>query len=553
MHKHQTMIRSFLLAIAFFFSAQVHAQSDFRIGATAVPGLLAPAEAQNDIVLERILIHFKGFRYIKNDHGRYDAFARFSVHYSFLNKSKKKVFAEATVPNRVYFNEFDRRQRSLILDNVAAAVPGLFRLQGNEQQIREEMEALFSKKVFIRRFMNVRDLPKLDMAYAIVQDGRALHYERCELEFRWNKDRPEDPGVLQMEVKQKLQLVFPADSRSELEWEFLSPAFLTGKESTKLYVPVSTTGIAGWGDKVKRLYLASSANDGSVALPYYMDYKQAMMDHDINLVIIENHKPQRNERIAFYDVKDIGCACYEGDARAVPVYIPQAIDKISASSWYQNEIRLNGDCLQSEEEVSIYTNVPPYLNGLDGTLGFTGRALKKVHHTRVLLDGKYTADCDDSGEPYLRLDQGYHPVWAFDESSDSIETDGQARANTFSTTTAWCAAGGVGEYLEFETRQSVKEIKFYTGIRSNNDIYRKFGRVKMLQIEQTDGPYRKLIVLSDLVTSSYEVMMPAGKYRMTIKETYPGVRYESTCLARLRFTFASPDPWLDQIIKKPGQ
>ncbi len=547
------MIRIFLFATALFLSAHINAQSDFRIGATAVAGLLTPAEARDDIVLDRILIHFKGFRYIKNDHGRYDAYARFSVNYSFINKSKKKIYLEAVVPNRVYFNEFDRTHRSLILDNVAAVVPGLFRLQGNEQQIRQEMERLFNQKVFIRRFMNVRDLPKLNMAYAIVQDGRALHYERCELEFRWNKDRPEAPGVLQMDVKQKLQLVFPADSRSELAWEFLSPAFLTGKESTRLYVPVSTTGISGWGDKVKNLYLASPANEGSVALPYYVNYRQAMIDHDINLVIIENHKAQRNERIAFYDVRDIGCNCYQGDASAVPVFIPRAIDNISASSWFQNEIRLNGDCLQSEEELSIYTNVPSYLNGLDGTLGFTGRALKKEDHTELALDGKYKVDCDASGAPYLLFNQGYHPVWAFDESSDSIWIDGRPKANTFTTSTAWCAAGGVGEYLEFETRQSVKEIKFYTGIRSNNDIYRKFGRVKMLQIEQTDGPYRKLIVLSDLVTSSYNVMMPAGKYRMTIKETYPGVRYESTCLARLRFTFASPDPWLDQIILNTGQ
>ncbi|GEM_PF-4397895 len=547
------MIRSFLLAVVFLLSAHIRAQSDFRIGATALPGLLTPAEAQNDIVLERILIHFKGFRYIKNDHGRYDAYGRFSVHYSFLNKSKKKLYVEASVPNRVYFNEFDRSHRSLVLDNVAAAVPGLFKLQGNDRQIREEMENLFSKKVFIRRFMNVSDLPKLNMAYAIAQDGRALHYERCELEFRWNKERPEDPGVLQMDLKQKLELVFPADSRSELEWEFLSPAFLTGKESSKLYVPVSTTGISGWADKVKFLYLASTANEGSVALPYYMDYRRAMTGHDINLVIIEKHKPQRNERIAFYDVRDIGCACYQGDAEAVPLFIPLAIDNISASSWYQNEIRLNGKCLQSEDEVSIYSNVPPYLNGRDGTLGFTGRALKKTGHTRLVLDDKYVADCDASGEPFLLLSRGYHPVWAFDESKDSIYTDGQARANTFTTSTAWCAAGGTGEYLEFETRQGVKEIKFYTGIRSNNDIYRKFGRVKMLQIEQQDGPYRKLIVLSDLITSSYDVMMPAGKYRMIIKETYPGVRYESTCLSRMRFTFASPDPWLDRIILKTGQ
>lgn len=544
------MIRSFLLATALFFALSIRAQSDIRIAATAVPGLLTPAEAQNDITLERILIHFKGFRYIKNDHGRYDAFARFSVHYSFLNKSKKKRYVEANVPNRVYFNEFDRSHRSLVLDNVAAAVPGLFKLQGNEQQIRAEMDNLFKQKVFIRRFMNVRDLPKLDMAYAIRQDGQALHYENCELEFRWNKERPEEPGVLQMDVNQKILLVFPAESRSELEWEFLSPAFFTQKESSKFYIPISTTGISGWGDQVKFLYLASAPNEGSVALPYYMDYRKTIMDRDLNLVIIEKPSPQRNERIAFYDEQNMDCACSQGDDKAVPVFIPQAIAQISASSWYQNEIDLHGNCLQSEEEVSIYSNVPPYLEGLDGTLGFTGRALKKSNHTQSILDGKYSEDCNESGAPYLRLNEGYHPVWAFDQSSDSLYIDGHPKENTFPNSTAWCAAGGVGEYLEFETRQAVKEIKFYTGIRSNDDIYRKFGRVKMLEIEQQDGPYRKLIVLSDLLTSSYNVMMPAGKYRMIIKETYPGVRYESTCLSGMRFTFASPDPWLDQIIHK---
>ncbi len=544
------MTRFFLIAFLTIFSQLAFAQAKFRTAATCLPGMLTPENPSDKLVLEKAFIHFKGFKYEKSDQGRYTALARFSVHYSIYNQSKQGQTINAIVPTQAFFYDFDREERSLMLDQLSASIPGLFNLNGEDQQIRSRMEALFENKVFIRRFMNVRDLPKLGMNYAIIQDGKELQYERVEVDFRWLKERPEDEGTLEADFRQKLSLYFPPSSGSELEWEFLVPAFLTGDETIKLFTPVATDGLSQWQGKIDDLFLAGKVNESSIALPYYMEYTEEAGNEGLTIIHVKDHQPQRNERLAFYDVQNIHCGCYREDEPAVPVYIPSPIVEISASSWFQNEIKLNKTCPESEEAISVFTNILPFVKGLDGTLGFTGRALKKVNHTLQILESHFTIDCDESGEPYTLLKDGYHPVWAFDEGPDSIIINKREVINQLKGSTAWCAAGGVGEYLEFTSTQAISEIKFYTGIRSSDENYRKFGRVKMMELQEVNGPYRKLIVLSDILTSSYKVEMPPGKYRMMIKEIYPGQRYESACISSIRFQFVLSDPWLNQILNR---
>ena len=142
----------------------------------------------------------------------------------------------------------------------------------------------------------------------------------------------------------------------------------------------------------------------------------------------------------------------------------------------------------------------------------------------------------------------HHPVWAFDVGVDSVGKYGVKEEGNFSLKTAWCegsTGSGIGQYIEFEITQPVNYMKFYTGYQKSEKEYADQARVKFFELEGVTNNYEKLLIFSDQgISSSYDVFLQPGKYRLKIKEVYPG-KQPITCFSDIMLYFTVDDNWLN--------
>lgn len=95
---------------------------------------------------------------------------------------------------------------------------------------------------------------------------------------------------------------------------------------------------------------------------------------------------------------------------------------------------------------------------------------------------------------------------------------------------------GIGEYLDIEFYKNVNEIQILNGYVDfdRQYLFKENSRVKVILIESLDGKFSQLYELKDLVEFS-DIMFPypTSKIRITIKEVYPGDKYDDTCLTTI--------------------
>ena len=180
---------------------------------------------------------------------------------------------------------------------------------------------------------------------------------------------------------------------------------------------------------------------------------------------------------------------------------------------------------------------PVFLTAQSDSNWFMGKtdkaALVSVSSTAELVETQF-------GGNYL-----YPPAYVLDGKGD----------------TTWCPGGrGIDQALTigFAEAISFDEIQIVNGFAGANDLYLKNNRVKTILITQVAG---KHFQNQDYPLSDKQPTWQSIKFRLdqtaqtvtfTIKDIYPGYKYDDTCLSDIRFLYkgqAIPYSGADKLIK----
>ena len=153
-------------------------------------------------------------------------------------------------------------------------------------------------------------------------------------------------------------------------------------------------------------------------------------------------------------------------------------------------------------------------------------------------------------------------VFAYHAVIESAEFSPVAAFDGFYET-SWCenvSGSGLGEYIEFELTEPVSGFIISNGfkrftiddwvfdsgyfersIRDDSlglkDYFKMNSRVKSMEIKRLDGFSYNIVELSDQrdPQTFFGCNLLPGRYRFTINDTYPGSKWEDTCLAEITF------------------
>lgn len=97
---------------------------------------------------------------------------------------------------------------------------------------------------------------------------------------------------------------------------------------------------------------------------------------------------------------------------------------------------------------------------------------------------------------------------------------------------------GEGETIHIfsnEGKKYVSQINIYNGFAKTDDLYKKNSRVKGLMIQFEDGTvvYEELQDSKDVQTIYLDEIVETGWIKLTVISTYPGTKYEDTCLTEI--------------------
>ena len=527
----------------------IWANNEKITGATATSGVIYTTSKEGaDISMNNAIVRFNGFYERLMPDYKTVPQCSYSALYALENTTVNFKSIEATLPVTFYFTEFDKDKRSRILNNLAVLMPELIDLKGDAAAIKAKLNAQFQNRLFIRKFFNERDLPELHMDIKIIQDDKEVKVDKVMLEFRMIRDNSGKEGeVLVMDMQLMYTLQFKPKQTAMVRMEYVLPSFETVSNVKYYFSPFVTGSGRGWQGNIKNLYIISPAIESTIALPYNLDYKLHNFKYNKNLLVFRNHKPEKFEKIGFYAIKEGFCDCGK-DAFIDRISLPNALQNVTASSWVKSNQTENNVCSAPSTDLTVVKWVPDFDEGKNYELGFLKNNLKTENSGSTRLQSHIQNDC--SGNiPTLNFKDRFNPIWAFDFGLDSIGTLGYMQEGKFNLETAWCTNGGVGEYLEFEITQPVDFMKFHTGFQKNDQTYKENNKVKYFELQQIGGSYKRTFLFSELLSSSYEVEMPKGKYRLYIKDIYKGTKGSMTCFSNIILSFTIDDPWLNQYYK----
>jgi hypothetical protein len=134
--------------------------------------------------------------------------------------------------------------------------------------------------------------------------------------------------------------------------------------------------------------------------------------------------------------------------------------------------------------------------------------------------------------------------------------------------TAWSEGDktDVGQYLEFELTRPAAGLRIMGGFLGARHaprgtgkaqkllarLYTANSRPKRLELVSTDGKRRFELVLADKKGqwNVFPVLVPAGRYRLVILETYRGTRWQDTSIGEVEL-FTGDLAWLDKLRADP--
>lgn len=541
-------MKVFLSLTLFFLASLSFAQSGYKVGVTAAPGIPFATETQDQIALDNSIVYFRGFENKWIDEYNKVPLASFQYLYAFDNTSGGPAYVPVELPVYFFFSEFDKVNRSNILDNLAELMPDILDLDQEEVAIKENLRAQFENRNFIRRIVNKRNLDKLNMNIRIWQDDQELSIGKIVLEFRWIKDRERNQEVLAMDAFIHFDLNFKNPGTSIIRINHAVPAFFQQAKQDRYYTPFHLGTGGSWKGNINKLYLVRQAIDASLAFPYYFNGESYSYGMDKQVMVLNDHSPEKSEKVAFYTYRGHNCGCYDGDAIPEKIFFPTALSNVTASNWWNPQKKSPKQCVEASTQRTTVKWVPDWEHGLGGTLSIDAAPLDQVNDSKTKLEPLFSNDCDVAGEPVLQYTTGYHPYLAFDAADDSIRVGGMTVAGHFGVKSSWCVQSdrqGRGESLTFTTTQPVDEIKFYTGMYTDEATYKRYNRVKQFKLQQINGPLSKDLSFSDIVTSSYELDLQPGTYKLTIDDLYEGERPDVTCFSSILLSFHFEDDWFN--------
>jgi len=132
-------------------------------------------------------------------------------------------------------------------------------------------------------------------------------------------------------------------------------------------------------------------------------------------------------------------------------------------------------------------------------------------------------------------------------------------------TQAWCMHGnGKGEWFKADIPESefyldkgirnVYRILIQNGLVANKELYYANNRVKIIEIEFSEGEKRVLHLNDgDLDFQYFRINIKAHWFKMTIKDVYKGTKYNDTCVGKILFeTWKHPDDMSPEERKRFG-
>lgn len=552
-------MRILFLCTVMIFSLIGYAQDTYSLGVTAAPGLpfTENKTAQESVRMKQGIVYFRGFEQTKLDDLHTVALSSFQYLYALENTSTGPMYTPIVIPVYYFFTEFDPVNRSKILDNLAELMPGILQLDQNEAAIKEQLNTTFANRNFIRRIVSARNLDNLHLNLRVWQDDNELKLGKIVLEFRWIKDRETQQEVLAMDAFLHVDVNIKQPGTTILRMNHAVPSYFQHtSKADRYYTPFHLGTGHQWKGNIASLYLVRNVLDATLAFPYYFNGKQHNYGVDKSVMVLEQHEPEASEKIAFLDVEGNTCGCYAGDGQPETLYIPEAITNITASNWWQPQKQEAGRCIETDPEHLTVKWVPDWEHGLSSQLAIATNPLAKAAISQEKIATVLSNDCDVAGDPILKFKSGFHPLFAFDVADDSLFLPTMRTEGHFGVKSAWCVQSdrqGRGESLSFTISQPVRLIKFYTGMHANDALYKRYNRIKHFKLERIGGNFEKILSFSDIVTSSYELDLPPGTYKMTIQDIYDGERPDIACFSAIQMHFHFNDTWFDTYFKQLEQ
>lgn len=101
------------------------------------------------------------------------------------------------------------------------------------------------------------------------------------------------------------------------------------------------------------------------------------------------------------------------------------------------------------------------------------------------------------------------------------------------------AGYGIDEYLDIEFKWASDELQILNGFVdfTRMNLYEENSRVKTILIESEEPKFSKEYELEDIVRYNViQLPQKTDKIRITIKDVYPGTKYQDTCLSSILIT-----------------
>ncbi len=521
----------------------------FVVGATGQSGLVYPLQENQNIQLNKVIIDMLGFHIdYTEDHFPVPT-ARFKTLYQFKNTGDNYAYIPSSLPIKIYFTRFDQAGRSRIFDYLADIMPDLFNNKGSGQAILQHIQEQFGHRVFIRRYMNVEDLDKFNIAIYLKLNDKVIEIQKAIAEFRLLNDQEGNENVvLEMSLNLQFDIQLQPQGTGQLIMSYQLPAFDAGLGYDRYFESFFMGSGMKWAGNIDQVYLVYPALGASLTFPYYVDYTLQDLGFNQKVAILKNHKPEQFETIGFYHTEGAKCDCNKQNY-SESVYWPSALKTITASSWLKTEKEIKNTCLSPIPFVTVGKWVPGFEEGNARDLSFMNDTLVNDWSDYHGNGDMISTNCK-TGKASVSVNDYHNPIWAFDVAADSIGYLSGKEESHFNNKTSWCEGvrgQGINQYLEVEIIQPVDKIKFWTGNMETDEKYNVNSRVKKFVLTKMDSNFRKLLVFSDLhISTSFDEKLAAGKYRFTITDVYPGSKYQNTCFSGLQLSFTLEDSWFQE-------
>ncbi len=505
-------------------------QAQHYSGVSSIASLPFPEKDMPGVAMSKALVDLK----------RLDTVQEYHLVLGFENRSDGYQATEMVTPMRFYFNEFRPDLRSGLLDRITKTFSDDFGVPNRYDDIRDALRENFGKRLFIRKFISTLDLAELGIACQAEVGDMPLKAKKIFLEFRWEDAvDPQWAGtgqVLVMELRVTHEVLLKPGESKNVDMRLILPGLIAGKEEAQYYAPFDLAGPNRWNGPIEKLFLVHDFREATGVLPKGLAFRSFQQGEHGHVSLFEMLTPRAGDRVAFVDRRG-----GRSDCSTTPnaVLFPQAIKGISASSFLDKEKTFDGFLVQAKEPVVLSESLPEYehLSGRD--LSLWKQPMEAQARPNPALERIRNLGCA-SGENSIQVSGYTHPVFAFDQGPEK----------GFQMRTAWCEnaqGSGDGESIRFELLQDASAMRIYNGYQFSPEKYSDNSRVRSILLQRESDGWEKILPVSDLrILNLYDIDLPAGKYTITIRNTYPG-QYPTACLTGIHFDFQVPDSWFQQV------